>query len=58
MKVTKMLAVVFAIATTAMGGTVAVVDDGGGAGAGHCNYDVAGYRFTNATDLSITALAI
>jgi hypothetical protein len=58
MKITKIAAIVFAIATTAAGATVAIVDDGGGAGASHSNYDVAGYTFTNATDISVTSLGI
>lgn len=42
----------------ASGATIAVVDDGGGAGAAHANFDDAGYRFSTANDIDIIALGI
>jgi hypothetical protein len=38
--------------------TIAVVNDGGGTAAGHGNFDDAGYQFSTANDIDVTALGI
>lgn len=58
MKITRLLAIALAFSMAAGAATIAVVDDGGGAGASHSNHDLAGFRFSSANTLTISALGI
>ncbi|HEV2689968.1 MAG TPA: hypothetical protein VGV35_15520, partial [Bryobacteraceae bacterium] len=48
----------FLAMTTLSYAATAVLNDGGGAVTGHSNFDDAGWQFTNASTINVTALGL